>query len=47
MLGADHSEEIFDGCILSTHAPDALKILGKEATNEESRILGAFPYMYR
>lgn len=46
VLGLDHSEETYDGCIISVHAPDALKILGTEATYEESRILGAFRYMY-
>lgn len=46
VLGADDSEEIFDACIISIHAPDALQILGSHATYEESRILGAFRYMY-
>ncbi|KAK6161285.1 hypothetical protein DH2020_004666 [Rehmannia glutinosa] len=39
-------EEGYDGCIIATHAPDALKILGEEATYDESRILGAFQYTY-
>lgn len=47
MLAADHSEEIYDGCIISIHAPDALKLLGTQATYDESRILGAFQYVYR
>ncbi|XP_020573407.1 uncharacterized protein LOC110019885 [Phalaenopsis equestris] len=39
-------EELYDECIITVHAPDALKILGKQATYEESRILGAFRYIY-
>ncbi|URD74510.1 Mycolic acid cyclopropane synthetase [Musa troglodytarum] len=46
VLAADHSEEIYDGCIISIHAPDALKLLGTQATYDESRILGAFHYVY-
>ncbi|XP_064992164.1 uncharacterized protein LOC103974893 isoform X3 [Musa acuminata AAA Group] len=46
VLAADHSEEIYDGCIISIHAPDALKLLGTQATYDESRILGAFQYVY-
>ncbi|KAI3451310.1 hypothetical protein Pfo_007975 [Paulownia fortunei] len=40
----DGLEEIYDGCIIAAHAPDALKMLGKEVTYDESRILGAFQY---
>lgn len=47
VLGLDHSEETYDGCIISIHAPDALRILGAEATYEESRVLGAFQYINR
>lgn len=43
----DELEEAFDGCIIATHAPDALKILGKHATYDESRIIGAFQYANR
>ena len=43
----DGSEDKYDECILCVHAPDALKILGKQATYEETRILGAFQYVYR
>lgn len=46
VVGEDGSEELYDRCIISVHAPDALKILGREATYEESRVLGAFQYMY-
>ncbi|XP_076942205.1 uncharacterized protein LOC143612004 [Bidens hawaiensis] len=42
----DGSEERFSGCIIATHAPDTLRILGEEATYEEKRILGAFNYVY-
>lgn len=41
------SEDAYDGCILAVPAPDAIKILGKEATHDEMRILGAFQYKYR
>ncbi|KAJ0963682.1 hypothetical protein J5N97_028804 [Dioscorea zingiberensis] len=44
--GADLSEETYDGCVISVHAPDALKILGNQATYEETRLLGAFQYAY-
>ncbi|XP_076948198.1 uncharacterized protein LOC143620373 isoform X2 [Bidens hawaiensis] len=42
----DGSEERFSGCIIATHAPDTLRILGEEATYEEKKILGAFNYVY-
>ncbi|KAI3469806.1 hypothetical protein Pfo_026469 [Paulownia fortunei] len=42
----DGTEEVYDGCIIATHAPDALKMLGKQATYDELRILGAFQYVY-
>ncbi|XP_057809686.1 uncharacterized protein LOC131024193 [Salvia miltiorrhiza] len=40
----DGLEEAYDGCIVAAHAPDTLKILGKHATYDELRILGAFQY---
>ncbi|KAM0945008.1 putative cyclopropane-fatty-acyl-phospholipid synthase [Dioscorea sansibarensis] len=43
---ADRSEETYDACVIGVHAPDALKILGNQATYEETRILGAFQYAY-
>ncbi|MQM15712.1 hypothetical protein Taro_048662 [Colocasia esculenta] len=46
VLCVDGSEDVYDGCIISVHAPYALKILGKQATYEEMRILGAFQYVY-
>ncbi|XP_042438219.1 uncharacterized protein LOC122023874 [Zingiber officinale] len=46
VVGEDCSKDIYDGCIISTHAPDALKFLGEQATSEEARILGAFQYVY-
>ncbi|KAL8241753.1 hypothetical protein R6Q59_012055 [Mikania micrantha] len=42
----DGSEERCNGCIIATHAPDALKMIGEQATYEEKRILGAFNYVY-
>ncbi|KAL6535199.1 hypothetical protein OROMI_026573 [Orobanche minor] len=42
----DGSEDIYDECIIAAHAPDALKMLGKQATCDELRILGAFQYAY-
>ncbi|XP_031282306.1 uncharacterized protein LOC116140870 [Pistacia vera] len=42
----DGSEEMYNGCIMAVHAPDALRILGSQATFDESRILGAFQYVY-
>lgn len=47
VLCADGSEDVYDGCILCVHAPDALKILGNQATYDEKRVLGAFQYVYR
>ncbi|KAG6536224.1 hypothetical protein ZIOFF_001274 [Zingiber officinale] len=46
VVGEDCSKDIYDGCIISTQAPDALKLLGEQATFEEARILGAFQYVY-
>ncbi|KAJ0034271.1 hypothetical protein Pint_25136 [Pistacia integerrima] len=42
----DGSEETYNGCIMAVHAPDALRILGCQATFDESRVLGAFQYVY-
>uniref|UniRef100_A0A0E0ML71 Amine oxidase domain-containing protein n=1 Tax=Oryza punctata TaxID=4537 RepID=A0A0E0ML71_ORYPU len=47
ILKVDGSEEMYDRIIIGIHAPDALKLLGAEATHEESRILGAFQYVSR
>ncbi|CAN1279159.1 Tuberculostearic acid methyltransferase UfaA1 [Linum perenne] len=41
----DGSQELFDGCIVAVHAPDALKILGEQVSSDEARVLGAFQYM--
>ncbi|CAL5079938.1 unnamed protein product [Urochloa decumbens] len=46
ILGADGSDEMYDRIIFGLHAPDALKVLGAEATHEELRVLGAFQYIY-
>ncbi|XP_072058217.1 uncharacterized protein [Arachis hypogaea] len=43
----DGSRETYEGCIIATHAPDTLRLLGDEATYDERRILGAFHYVYR
>jgi cyclopropane-fatty-acyl-phospholipid synthase len=45
VLEVDGSEEMYDRIIVGIHALDALKLLGAEATHEESRILGAFQYV--
>ncbi|KAF8077485.1 hypothetical protein N665_1033s0001 [Sinapis alba] len=42
----DGSEEVFDRCILAVNAPDALRLLGEDATFDETRLLGAFQYPY-
>ncbi|ESQ47478.1 hypothetical protein EUTSA_v10020040mg [Eutrema salsugineum] len=42
----DGSQEVFDRCILAVHAPDALRLLGEQATTDETRVLGAFQYNY-
>lgn len=47
VLDVNGSREIYDGCILGVHAPDALRILGEQATYEETKVLGAFQYVYR
>ncbi|KAL6342983.1 hypothetical protein AAG906_017003 [Vitis piasezkii] len=41
----DGSQEMYDGCIMAVHAPDALNILGNKATFDEMRVLGAFQYV--
>jgi predicted NAD/FAD-binding protein len=46
-MDGDGSEEMYNGCILAVHAPDALRILGDQVTFDEKRILGAFQYVYR
>lgn len=47
ILEVDGSEEMYDQIILCIRAPDALKLLGAEATQDELRILGAFQYFHR
>lgn len=47
MYCKDGSKEMYDGCIMAVHAPDALRLLGEEATHDERRILGGFQYVYR
>ncbi|KAK6914135.1 hypothetical protein RJ641_021456, partial [Dillenia turbinata] len=45
VISQDGYEEMYNGCVIAAHAPDALKMLGKEATFDETRILGAFQYV--
>ncbi|VAH38532.1 unnamed protein product [Triticum turgidum subsp. durum] len=47
VLENDGSEERYDSVILGVHAPNALKVLGVEATHHERRILGACQYVHR
>ncbi|KAI3696358.1 hypothetical protein L1987_79372 [Smallanthus sonchifolius] len=42
----DGSQERCNGCIIATHAPDALRMIGEQASYEEKIILGAFNYAY-
>ncbi|KAL2921273.1 Sphingolipid C9-methyltransferase, partial [Bienertia sinuspersici] len=44
LVCSDGAEDAYDGCIIAVSAPDALQMLGKEATHDEMRILGAFQY---
>ncbi|KAF8016606.1 hypothetical protein BT93_H1967 [Corymbia citriodora subsp. variegata] len=46
VLTGDGSEEVYDTCIVAVHAPDALRLLGDQATYDETRVLGAFQYAY-
>ncbi|XP_074290881.1 uncharacterized protein LOC141617601 isoform X1 [Silene latifolia] len=43
---ADGTQDVYDRCIIAVHAPDAIRILGKDATFDETRLLGAFQYVY-
>ena len=47
VLCRDGLLEMYSGCIMAVHAPDVLGLLGEQATFDETRILGAFQYMYR
>uniref|UniRef100_A0ACD5YUX1 Uncharacterized protein n=1 Tax=Avena sativa TaxID=4498 RepID=A0ACD5YUX1_AVESA len=47
VLLTDGSEETYDSVILGVHAPNALKLLGPEATHYELKILGACQYVHR
>ncbi|XP_049360891.1 uncharacterized protein LOC125825610 [Solanum verrucosum] len=42
----DGATDVYDGCIIAVRAPDSLRMLGKEVTFDETRILGAFQYVY-
>ncbi|KAM3391117.1 hypothetical protein ACQJBY_012652 [Aegilops geniculata] len=47
VLENDGSEETYDSVILGVNAPNALKVLGAEATHYELKILGACQYVHR
>ncbi|VAH38599.1 unnamed protein product [Triticum turgidum subsp. durum] len=47
VLENDGSEETYDSVILGIHAPNALKVLGAEATHDELKVLGACQYVQR
>jgi len=47
VLEVDGSEEMYDQIMFCIPAPDALKVLGAEATHDELRTLGAFHYTNR
>ncbi|CAM0902380.1 unnamed protein product [Alopecurus aequalis] len=47
VLENDGSEEAYDSVILGVHAPNALKLLGDEATHYELKVLGACQYVQR
>ncbi|KAK6929721.1 hypothetical protein RJ641_003815, partial [Dillenia turbinata] len=46
ILCQDGSMEVYSACIIAAHAPDALKMLGEDATYDEITLLGAFKYFY-
>ncbi|OMO95382.1 Mycolic acid cyclopropane synthase [Corchorus olitorius] len=46
VLWGDDFQESYEGCIMAVHGPDALRLLGNQATYDESRVLGAFQYVY-
>lgn len=39
------SKEKYDGCIITTSAPDTMMLLGTHATSDERKVLGAFQYV--
>jgi len=39
--------ELFERCLVGSHAPDTLQMLGEGASFEERTILGAFQYSHR
>ncbi|KAK2643728.1 hypothetical protein Ddye_018923 [Dipteronia dyeriana] len=46
VVSGDGFQELHSGCIMAVHAPDALKLLGSQTTFDETRVLGAFQYVY-
>ena len=47
VLENDGLEETYDSVILGVRAPNALELLGAEATHYELKILGACQYVHR
>lgn len=43
-LAGGDDEIAFDEVVFACHAPEALRILGEDATDDERRVLGAFTY---
>ncbi|KAK3190390.1 hypothetical protein Dsin_029951 [Dipteronia sinensis] len=46
VVSGDGFQELYSGCIMAVNAPDALKLLGSQTTFDETRVLGAFQYVY-
>ncbi|KAH7522036.1 hypothetical protein FEM48_Zijuj07G0095300 [Ziziphus jujuba var. spinosa] len=41
VLSGEGSEEVYSGCILAVHAPDAVRLLAEQVTPDELRVLGS------
>ncbi|XWS53769.1 hypothetical protein CRYUN_Cryun10bG0028700 [Craigia yunnanensis] len=46
VCSGDDFQEVYDGCIMAVDGPNALRLLGSQATFEELRVLGVFRYAY-
>ncbi|OMP01710.1 Mycolic acid cyclopropane synthase [Corchorus capsularis] len=44
IVRGDGFQETYNGCIMAVDAPTAVRLLGNQATFEETRVLGAFQY---
>ncbi|OMO95385.1 Amine oxidase [Corchorus olitorius] len=44
IVHGDGFQETYNGCIMAVDAPTAVRLLGNQATFEETRVLGAFQY---